>query len=78
MPPTALTYRPMSLRCLMIGGGLVGGSILSPPTGRKWLRTNDFGARVAGNQKARLCPACGAQTCLLACIAFPTGNEMNS
>ena len=30
-----------------------------PPTGLKWLRTNDFGARVAGDSKARLCPATG-------------------
>ena len=37
----------------------VGGSELPPPTGRKWLRINEFGARIAGDHTARLCPATG-------------------
>ena len=53
MPPTALTYRPMSLRCLTLGGRVVGGCKITPPKGRKWLKFNENGARVAGNQKAR-------------------------
>ena len=79
MPPLTLTYSPDALRCLTIGGEAMSGSRITPPTtGGKGLKTDEIGARVAGNQKARLCPTYGAQTCLLACIAFPTGNEINS
>ena len=79
-----LTYTRDAATCLTIGGGLsvcaLSGSENCPPhaTGGKGLKTDENGARAAGGHKARLCPACGAQTCLLACIAFPTGNEFKS
>ena len=47
----------------------VGGSELPPHTGRKWLRISEFGAKVAGDQKARLCPATGRGRAL-SCVVF--------
>lgn len=57
MPP--LTYIHASEAARTTAGGRdVGGGIFTPPTGRKWLNINRFGARVAGVHMARLCPAC--------------------
>ena len=55
----------------------VGGSELPPPTGCKWLRIREFGAKVAGGHKARLCPATG-QGRALSCAVSSDGNEMKS
>lgn len=34
-------------------------------------KANNFGASLAGDHKARLCPPCGAQTCLVVCVGIP-------
>ena len=52
-------------------------AFLPPPTSRKRLRLDDFGV-VAGDRKARLCPACGARACLPVCVFFRTRNEFYS
>ena len=83
MPPLTLTYHTDALRCLTIGGGLsvcaLSGSENSPPhaTGGKGLKTDENGARAAGGHKARLCPACGAQTCLVVRVVFRRETRLN-
>ena len=51
-------------------------SILPPHTGRKWLRTNDFGARAAEGHKARLRPATGRGRALRCVSLSHTRNEI--
>ena len=83
MPPTALTYRPTSFRCLTIGGGaadaaaqgMMGGSRITPPTGRKWLNFNYLGARGAGGRKARFCPAEGQGRAFCVLVFYPQSNN---
>ena len=84
MPPLTLTYLTDALRCLTICGGLsvcaVSGSENCPPhaTDGKGLKTDEIGARVAGNQKARpVSRLRGADVPFRACC-FPTGNEIKS
>ena len=60
MPTLTLAYRTEALRCLMLGGRVVGSSETAPPTAdRKWLKTDENGARGAGGRKARFCPVEG-------------------
>ena len=65
MPYLPLTYTREAASCPTfldrtteaVGG--IGRAKITPPTSRKWLRTNDFGARAAEGYKARLRPATG-------------------
>ncbi len=57
MPPLTYIHASEAARTTA-GGRSVDGGISTPPTGRKWLNINRFGARIAGVHMARLCPAC--------------------
>ena len=57
-----------------VGG--IGRAKITPPTSRKWLRTNDFGARAAEGHKARLRPATGHGRALWRVSLSHTRNEI--
>ena len=63
MPPLTYIHASEAARTTA-GVRAVDGGIFTPPTGRKWLKYRDSGARVAGDHKARLCPDKGRRRAL--------------
>ena len=63
MPPLTYIHASEAARTTA-GGRAVDDGIFTPPTGRKWLKYRDSGARVAGDHKARLCPDKGRRRAL--------------
>ena len=77
MPPLTYIHAFEAARTTA-GGGAVSGAENAPPTaGGKGLKTDENGARVAGDQKARLCPDTGRRRAF-SCMLFPDGKRDKS